>query len=315
MKKLTFFAMLAAAATTAALSCSKDNDAPSFAGKPVSVEVGGPEVEQLATASRVAMTGTNPYTFEWEAGDAFCVYNYTDNVKANVNCGEFTTVSGGAPASFTGTIPASATYEKFVALRSYSNSFTVTSSTSAKSFKFNIPAEQDGTGVKYCLVGTKSVSYSDGTMTITKMQIQNPLTRFDVPAAADVRRITVSIDHSISHTFGLCSEGNSLDATANIYDTKDFALSGAANNTITIYNDGALLSGPVYFASRHTMGSDAYGYGTLTFVFTNGSGKTATKKVVLAKDIDGDTAGTYYTLKGRALNYLGAVPLTESDFE
>lgn len=320
MKKLTFFAVLAAAAMTAALSCSKEGNAPAVAGKTITVEVGGPVIEQeaqtAAALSRVAVTGTDlgsGYTFAWEAGESFHVINYTDDVKAYTDCGAFTTASGGNPASFEGSIPAGATYAKYVAFTCYNNNFTFSSSTTGKSVKFNIPSTQDGTGIKYSLFGTKSVKYKSEKLTITGMALRTALTRFDVPADADVRQITVTVDNAIKHTFGLCSSEDALDATGNIFDTKKFALSGATNKTVTIYDEGKLLSGPVYFVSRHINSDETNGTGTLTFVFTNGSGQTATKTVTLAKTVDETT--TYYPLKGGELHYLGAVTFKAGDFK
>jgi hypothetical protein len=93
-------------------------------------------------------------------------------------------------------------------------------------------------------------------------------------------------------------------------------LSGGTSPTITIYNDGKLLSGPVYFASRHTTGNNNNGFVTLTFTFTNGNGQTAVKQMKLGKNINDDgTAGTYGNLSQYRINKLGTVTFGANDFE
>ena len=307
MKKLTFFAVLAAAAMTAALSCSKEGNAPAVAGKTITVKVGAPVVEQDPQTS-VVLTGTDPYTVAWEAGDKIRVVNYTNKVAGYNDWGDFTTAAGGATATFTGT---AGTYDKasFVVVRAY-DGYSWTFTAKSASFKYNIPSTQDGTGIKYCLFGTKDASFDGSTLTIPTMGLKNALSCLEVPAAADVRRIEITVAYTLSTAVGLCSLGDAFDAVGNVLDDKDFAGSGAADQkTITIYNDGALLSGPVYFASRHTLTNATYGDCSLTFVFTNGDGKTATRTVLLFK------SGTISkALAGGKLNLLGAVSLSPSDF-
>ncbi len=300
MKQSAFFAVLAAAAMTAAISCSKDNNAPSFAGKPITVEVGGPVIEQDPTTS-VTLTGVDPYTVAWSAGDKIRIINYTDKVAGCILWDEFTTAAGGALASFSG-LPGASDKKKFVAFRCYDNTTITTNfSTTDSAFKYNIPDTQDGTGIKYCLFGTKDVTFEGGNLTIENMALKSALTRFDVPVEANVTNITVTVTYS-NGSIGLCGMTN-----ANLLS--DFAHATGNTKTITINNGDKVLSGPVYFASRHTLKTK--GDVTLTFEFTNSSGLMATKTVLLYKE-GGNPAKAIST---GSLNYLGAVTFAPGDFK
>lgn len=307
MKKSAFFAVLAAAAMTAALSCSKEESNNTNVGKKLTVSVGSPVVEQ-DPATSVVLTSIDPaYTLSWSAGDKIRVINYQDGTAGYNDWGDFTTAAGGASASFTGTAGTNS-YSKYLAASAYKG-YTFTCSASADSFKYNIPANQDGTGVKYCCFA-EYASYDGANLTIPSMHLRNALTRFDLPSEADVRRVTVTVSYTISATLGLCSNGDDNDVTCNFLNGKKFAGSGGPGKTITIYNGGALLSGPVYFASRHTLKEDKYGNCSLTFVFTDGSDKTCTKTVKLyEKDVKSVILNSGY------LNYLGAVSFKDGDFK
>ncbi|MBQ9548572.1 MAG: hypothetical protein IJV01_05390 [Bacteroidales bacterium] len=306
MNKTVLFTVLAAAAMTAALSCSKEEKAP-VAGKPITVEVGAPVVD-VDPATSVALTSIDPaYTLAWEAGDKIHVINYQDGTAGYNDWGDFTTTEGGATASFTGTAGTNS-YTKYLAARAY-NGYTFSCSSTADSFKYNIPANQDGTGAKYCCFA-EYASYDGATLSIPTMHLRSALTRFDLPAAADVRQVTVTVAYSESagSSIGLCSSGDAYDVVCNFLNGKKFAGSGGPGKTITISNGGALLSGPVYFVSRHTLSDAKYGTVTLTFVFTNSSAQTCTRTVTLFNGGDAISIKTGY------LNYLGAVNLKPSDF-
>ena len=99
-------------------------------------------------------------------------------------------------------------------------------------------------------------------------------------------------------------------------NSSSFGIWGGATNTITIYNNNELLSDDVFIASRQvTTGNATNGYIVLTFVFTNGSGETATKVVKLgaSPQVDG-TATTYYKINSAVVNNLGSVTFNPGDF-
>ena len=323
MKKLTVFAVLAAAAMTAALSCSKENNASVFIGKPVTVQVDGPTVEQ-DPATSVVLTSTSPkYTVAWEAGDKIQIVNYQwgSNTRAN-DWGYFTTAAGGATATFSGTAGTVSDGYKFAAFSVYEDALCKTYFYDAKTSNMiyaNIPATQDGTGIKYSLYATRDVTYSDGTLTIKDMALRSALTRLDIAGTAVVKRFTVTVSYeklAVSSGYGLCV-GPDPDAEkampAYNFKSDNLSFSNAVagkGGTITIENGGARLIGPVYIASRHTIAKSDGGECKLTFVFTDENDKTCTKTVTL---VTSDLTKTL-TIDNGKLNILGTVTLNTEDF-
>lgn len=331
MKKLTVFAVLAAAAMTAALSCSKENNAPVFIGKPVTVQVDGPTVEQ-DPATSVVLTGTSPYTVAWEAGDRIQIVNYQHGTDTRANKWDyFTTAAGGATATFSGTAGAVSDGYKFAAFSVYEDALYKTyyyDSGKSNMIYANIPATQDGTGIKYSLYATRNVTYSDGTLTITGMALRSALTRLDIAGTAVVKRFTVTVSYEkleVSGGYGLCVGPNpAVEKTMPVYnfkndDAKFSNAVGGKGGTITIENGGARLIGPLYIASRHTVANATGGECKLTFVFTDENDRTCTKTVTLvtadiATATTDNPATKAITIDNGKLNILGTVTLNTEDF-
>ena len=320
MNKTALLTVLAAAAMTAALSCSKEEKAP-VAGKPITVTVGAPVVD-VDPATSVELTGVSPYTVAWEAGDKIQIINYTFGEAAINEWDCFTTATGGATASFSGTAGAS-TQAKYTAFSVYSDATCTThfvTGASTKMIYANIPATQDGTGIKYSLFATRDVTYDGASLTINGMALRSALTRFDIAGTAFVKRVTVTVNYENSGTYsaakgyGLCVGPDPEASKAMpIYNFKADNLNfsnavGGKGGTITIENGGAQLTGPVYMASRHTV--DAGGKTTLTFVFTDDSDHTATRTVTLVTSDESKK----YTITNAKLTYLGTVTLNTEDF-
>ena len=310
-------------------SCTKQN-ADSLnnevKGTRITLSVEAPEVTE---ETKVTYGGTTTYNnsirhmYRWEAGDKMGVYSLEQTKGDITNWGEFATDEGAdknGKATFTGFVPATYVGSNFFALHTYSTvDYKLFWNSTRYDFGFNIPAEQDGTGVKYSLFAAKP-DYDPSTQTLSvpssgsnQFFLRSALTVFEVPADADVREIKVTATGAKTGAAqNLVSNGEALDVYMN---SSSFALWGAGYPTVTI-NNGGVLSGKVWFASRQANGSASIGYIKLSFEFTNGAGKVAKKVVKLGLNLNADgTAGTYKNISNSVVNNLGAVSFAEGDFK
>ena len=343
MKK--YYMLFAAVAAMTAISCNKDlasNDSSvtPVKGSLIQVSVGDPEpcVEDPSDNSAVkpSQVATKVSQFrvarhpKWDAGDSFQFVAYNPTNKLLTDWGAFTTdegsvTSGNSDALFWGYLPEGFTKttggDKFtcIAHNVCNPSYTLVYEANPRYvFNMNIPAEQDGTGLKYTLIGS-SASYDEEAKTISgfSFNVKSPLCAFTLPSGSNVVKveITMSYDNSGTHspaTQFFASNGNKQDLK---FNAADFTfLGGGATNTITIYNAGNVLpeaSTPVYFACTRTQSGTKYGLCTLTFKFTNTEGLVAEKAVALKK-ADGSFVNIGASHK---LNNFGTIPLTSTDFK
>ncbi len=324
MKKMFSPLFMTVAVMAAFSSCSKDNSVAEQKGTPISIMVGAPSID---TDSKVSTNGTE-LKHKWDAGDKITIFSYTRNATAAesiiTNWGPFTTTNGGAYARFSGVIPAgfsTATHgERFIAFSQEGADFDMTWASASKcEVAFNIPAQQDGTGLKYCLFTTAAENGTqasfDGTDSFTGLYFKaaTALNKINL-TGGDVRTIRITVKHAIKDNFGLVSNGTQKDLK---YNVATAGLSGGPVKTIVINNNDSVLSGDIYFVSRQTNGNATNGYVTLTFEFVNGNGQTCTrKKVLAASPVEAGTATSYYNLSPyNRLNNLGALDLTSATFE
>ena len=311
-----------AVAAFAAFACSKETpDISSFAGEPLVIEVAPPEFDVNGgdPQTKISFNGSN-LKHKFDAGDYFHLYSYKDDGSVLTDWSNFTTDAGGAWARFHGTIPdgySSETHgDMFRAFYHSGNTENMTWSGSRFECKFNIPSQQDGTGLKYCIF----CNSNDPTFTIEdgkpKLGLQfrcyNGLCYFNL-TGGDVRTIRVTVKHAIKDIYNLVSSGDKKDITL----TAARNLSGGGSKTVTISNGGSVLSGDIFFATRQTNGSATNGYAYLTFEFENGSGKVCTKYKVLAEGYDTAT-GTATTYKNISqyftLMNFGTIDLSSATF-
>ena len=338
MKKMMFLLSIAAAALTA-WSCTKENNVkPVAKGTPITVEVGFPEFngDENDPDSKMSSNGIGTdgkYKFKFDAGDSFHVFSFTDYTDntAFTDWGVFTTEAGGAYARFTGYVPDdySATTHggKFTVLHhEINNNIELTWANNRYEYRFNIPDHQDGTGLKYALFGSPATGTSAPSFTpASEMASGNPRLGLQFRCysclcvinltGGDVRTIKVTVDHKKVHTYNLVSNGEAKDI---VYNCGGNALSGGGSKTLTINNNDQVLSGDIFFVTRQTNGSASNGYAYLTFEFINGEGKTCTKVVNLATNIDATagTAGTYKNLSQyNTISNFGTLDLTSATFE
>lgn len=311
-----------AVAVFAAFSCSKETvDISSFEGEPLVIEVAPPEfdINDGDAKTKISFNGSN-LKHKFDAGDFFHLYSYKADGSILTDWGNFTTDAGGAWARFHGVIPdgySSATHgDKFRAFYHSESSEDMTWSGSRYECKFNIPSEQDGTGLKYCIFANSNeptFTIEDGKPKLTlQFRCYNGLCYFNL-TGGDVRTIKVTVKHAIKDNFNLVSSGSKKDLVL----TADRALSGGGSKIVTISNGGSVLSGDIFFATRQTNGSDTNGYAYLIFEFVNGSGQVCTKYKVLAEGHNTST-GTATTYKNISqyftLMNFGTIDLTSATF-
>lgn len=323
MKKIIILSFFAVAAMTI-FSCTKERTSEINENNEnlATLVIGVPDVSEtkVSNGTPTDYMGSIRYTFNWDAGDALNIFSYNNTKDEYTDWGNYTTLSGGKPATFTGTIPVSYTGSTFVAMHSKSTgSFVPYWNSTRYDFKFNIPAEQDGTGAKYCMFAA-APEYDSEKHTFTiptsgsyQMYMRSALSVIDVPAVADVRRITITVTAAkTGAAHNVVSKGDAKDVYLN---GSSYALWGAGSNVITIYNNNDVLSDKVWFATRQTTGNATNGYIILTFVFTNGSGQTATKVAKLGTSLNGDgTAGTYKNILTTRVNNFGSITFDPSDW-
>ncbi len=322
MKKMILLLSLAVAAF-AVYSCSKDAPEAPVAGIPITIEVGSPEFDEPGT--KISPNGSN-LKYKFDAGECFHLYSFNTAGTITTDWGRFTTDAGGAWARFHGVMPAdyaAGTHgDQFRALFHPSEYLDMTwnSSQSRYELSYNIPSQQDGTGLKYCLFCNSNSPTFDPTVLgdngNPKLALQfrcyNCLCHLNL-VGGDVRTIKVTVQHMIKNNYALVSSGDNKDIVFNVTGR---ALSGGGNKTVTISNNGEVLSGDIYFVTRHTYGNATNGYARLTFEFINGNGDVCTKHLNLASGINTDgTATTYKNLSNyHKLTNFGTVDLTSATF-
>ena len=315
-----FIPLYMAVAAVAAIGCSKENTEDSnLEGNQMIVEVSGPEFDNAENTpgTKMSFNGSN-LKHKFDAGDYFRLYSYKNDGSVLTDWGRFTTAAGGAYARFRGEMPDGYTTDahgdKFRALYHSDNLEELAWTGSRFECKFNIPSEQDGTGLKYCLFCNSNEPAFDVENKKLTLQFRcyNGLCYFNL-TGGDVRTIRVTVKHAIKDNFNLVSSGDKKDLVL----TADRALSGGGSKTVTISNGGSVLSGDIFFATRQTNGNATNGYAYLTFEFENGSGKVCTKYKVLAEGHDTST-GTATTYKNISqyftLMNFGTIDLTSATF-
>lgn len=319
MKK-SIIPLLAAVAAIAAIACSKNNPEDTvLEGNQMIIEVAGPEFDNAykTPETKMSFNGSN-LKHKFDAGDYFHLYSYKDDGSVLTDWGRFTTAAGGAYARFRGEMPEGYTTDahgdKFRAIYHSDNYEDLTWTGSRYECKFNIPSEQDGTGLKYCLFCNSNEPVFDAENRKLALQFRcyNGLCYLNL-VGGDVRTIRVTVKHAKNDIYNLVSSGDKKDITL----TAARALSGGGSKTVTISNGGSVLSGDIFFATRQTNGSATNGYAYLTFEFENGSGKVCTKYKVLAEGYDTAT-GTATTYKNISqyftLMNFGTIDLTSATF-
>ena len=320
MKKTIIMFSIAATAFVA-YSCSKDAPETSDAGVPITIEVTSPEFDEPDT--KISFNGSN-LKYKFDAGEYFHLFSYKADGSITTDWGRFTTDAGGAWARFHGQMPSgysSATHgDQFRAFFHPTEYLDMAWNSSRYELKYNIPATQDGTGLKYCFFCNSNDPTFDPTVLgdngNPKLTLQfrcyNCLCHLNL-VGGDVRTIKVTVNHMIKDNFMLVSSGDKKDIVFNVGSR---ALSGGGNKTVTISRGGEVLSGDIFFVTRQTNGTATNGYARLTFEFINGNGEVCTKHVNLATGLNPDgTATAYKNLSNyhRITNF-GTVDLSSATF-
>ena len=317
MKKTIILLSIAVTAFVA-YSCSKDVPESTKAGVPITIEVASPEFDEPDT--KISLNGSN-LKYKFDAGEYFHLYSFTTDGSILTDWGRFTTDAGGAWARFHGQMPAgysTTTHgDKFRALFHPTEYMDMTWNGSQNRYelKYNIPATQDGTGLKYCLFcNSNDPTFNTETLALQlQFRCYNGLCHINL-VGGDVRTIRVTVQHMIKNNYALVSNGDKKDITFNV-STR--ALSDGGSKTLTITKGGDVLSGDIFFATRQTNGSAANGYARLTFEFINGNGEVCTKHVNLASGLDtaNGTATTYKNISNYfTLTKFGTIDLTSATF-
>ena len=320
-----------------ALSCSKEAPVDKHSkGTPIQIVVPNLEVvdpEATGTETKVTWRDEANRIPEWEASDAFQMIAYSVAKQHVTNWGDFTVT--GTPnqyntnIEFTGYKPDGFTTDTggdyFVGLvknpSNSSYSLTYESSSTRYVFYANIPAEQDGTGFKYSVIGAQYTYDGNVTFGTTNGNsvffTRSALCKLSLPSGSNIKKIDITLGYSInSANQYLASSGNKQDLKFIVKDGwSDFCTfsTGGGSNTITIKNgDNILPEYPnnVYWACIRTAGNTTRGYAILTFKFTNNDGKVATKVIKMQKD------GSYMNIaNGKKLNNFGTVTFGSNDFQ
>ena len=318
--------------TLAACACSKEMPEQVLPkGTPIIVNVGFPEefAEADAPETRISFNGTYR-KYKFDAGDSFRVFSYTGGTVFT-DWGNFTTDAGGAWARFHGYVPenynAEANGGTLMALYHPNDdniAATWNAGNSRYEYKFNIPALQDGSGLKYCFFATPASGasapvFTPGSETASgnpKLSIQFrcyvSLNKLNI-VCGDVRTIIITLSYAKGANYNLVSSGDKKDI---VYNCSNNGLSGGGAKTLTINNNDEVLSGDVFFVTRQTTGNANNGYAILTFEFINGDGKVCTKVMNLATGINADgTAAAYKNLSQyQTANTFGTVDLSSATF-
>ena len=338
--------LLAAVAAMTAISCNKelgpnDNNTTSGKGSIIHVTVGDPDpcVEEQSDNSAVtpSQVSTKVSQFriaknpKWDAGDSFQLFAYNISSKLLTDWGAFTTeegsvTQGNSNAQFWGYLPDGFTKEtggdSFACIahnefnKSYALKHEISNGTPRYYFMMNIPAEQDGTGLKYSLIAsTATYDETAKALTVTNFNVKSSFCALTLPAGSNVVKIEITMSYeneSAAQYQYLASKGDKQDLK---WQAGNYTcLGGGGSKTITIYKNGETLpeaSTPVYFSCIRTQsGNASYGLCTLTFKFTNAEGLVAEKIVPLKKN------GSFVNIQvGSKINNFGTVTFAEGDFK
>lgn len=202
----------------------------------------------------------------WNTGDALRLITQDAipaTKKSSTDCGYFTTSDNNTKtASFSGTIPAGAVGDKyglaiFPADRYVTSAFSgITGGGYYMSVQVNIPAEQDGTGLKYMQGVAKLKDGKLGQLFWTSAMF-----RLVVPSGHDIRKITLSIPPD---------SGKCLVCDHNLYFKNDdgtvssitTSQKGTLLYSVTVSKGGEELSGEQFITVRNGDKNVEY---TLTF--------------------------------------------------
>lgn len=322
MKKMPVFLLFAVAAM-AVSSCAKESavQTPSK-GTPIQIVVGNPEDavvygDETKVSWRVAR---NP---KWDAGDAFQLFSHKKAANLLTDWGAFVTedgsvTSGTSNATFSGYKPEGFTKSEggdsftAIAKNASNSSYTLFADGDRYSFNMNIPAVQDGTGLKYSLLGCVP-SFDEGSSAFSNcsFNVKSALCALTLPAGVNVKTITITLGYENEENAAgqfLASNGTNQDLK---WKATDFTcLGGGGSKTVTITKGGELLpeGTPIYWACIRTQSnSKDYGLAKLTFQFINDADKVATKVANIP-------SGRNVTV-GTKLNNFGTIAITAADFE
>lgn len=292
MKKSIFFTLC----IISAAACTKEQiNGPETTGE-FTIEAQAPSFE--ITKISLGTLASSKMSINWSPGDKFALFllppenediyakatGKTDLVStACTYAGEFTTTSSSQTGKFTGTIPKDnvgttcgvAFFPADIVPESKRNS-SDKFSFSSNAIRFNIgahiiPAEQDGTGIKYLYAAARFKN-----STLGPFIYYTSMLHFNIPEAAQVTKIVATTDAST----GLAGAGTSGGFNTAWNLTKENIISGnTLDKTVTVTN-GGILSGDVYIVTR---GVTKGNY--LQFEFTYGEGKTKTYKQTLTTDL------------------------------
>lgn len=292
MKKSIFFALC----IISAAACTKEQiNGPETTGE-FTIEAQAPSFE--VTKISLGDLSDKKIPISWTPGDKFALFllppenediyakatGKTDLVStACTYAGEFTTTSSSQTGKFTGFIPKDnvgttsgvAFFPADIVPESKRNS-SDKFSFSSDAIRFNIgahiiPAEQDGTGIKYLYAAAR---FKDGEL--GPFLYYPSLLHFYIPEEAQVTKIVTTTDSST----GLAGPGTSGGYNTAWNLTKDNIISGNyLDKTVTVSN-GGILSGDVYVVIR-SVNKPSY----LQFEFTYDGGKTKTYKQTLTDNL------------------------------
>lgn len=261
MKKYLIFAA-SVAVMGLAVSCAK-SEIETTLSEPRTLTLGAemPQLEQ----TKLSFKDAAEKELYWNSGDAFRLITQDAipaTTKSYTDCGAFTTTDNNTKkASFSGTIPAGAAGDKnglavIPSDRYVSASFSgITGGGYYLTVQVNIPAEQDGTGLKYMQGIAK---FKGGAL--QNFFWSSAMFRLIVPAGHDIKKITLSIP----------STGKCLVCDQSLYFKEDTgevstittAQKGTLHYSVTIYNGGEELSGEQFITVRNGDKNVKY---TLTF--------------------------------------------------
>ena len=339
-----------AVAVMLAFSCSKVNPVTdSSRGTPIQIVVPNLEIIDPDVAdpdTRVTWKTESTRAPKWEGTDEFQMIAYSVEKNVYKDWGDFkvTGTPNQTGTTFTGYKPNNFSNDPnddnfggnyFVGLvknpsnSSYSLQYDPNNGKPRYVFFANIPAEQDGTGFKYSVIGaqyTFNGATFDKTHNNSVFFIRSALCKLTLPSGSNIKRIDITLGYSISDANQyLASSGTSQDLKFQLSDgfSSTFTfLIGGGSKTITIKNgDSNLPESPnnIYWACARTQYGASRGYAILTFKFTNDEGKVATKVIKMYRDANGN--GTFEAEEkvdiagGKALNSFGTVTFNAGDFK
>lgn len=289
MKRNILFALTIVASV---ISCSKDEVDNDFSNEvPVVLEFGGLTIDGETASTKILdeVSGTL-HTFTWEVGDKMTMILYNSpaaagessavNVMNLSSTNHFTAKKAGASTTFTGTLPKDKIIEKWntdaaadrvpVWAIFPATDLTVAESSAAKNSYVisgpSFPAEQDGTGLRYCYFVAKTQFNVDAFTTSSdnpQFKLSNALIKFTMNTEKKVKKIVIYEGDTRSRLAGGINYSTAYVGVQSLSNKKD---------ALTIQN-GGLLPNEIYFACQYLHN----GSENLRFVFTAEDGSTITK--------------------------------------